>query len=122
MDTIAVTIVIIAVVVLVIMAGIGGYVVGRAFATDATRKASEADGRLHGTLVEVRSDTVVVSQLLSFTQERAFDYRRIAEDALAYLPEGPRKDILNREFRTTDKKMMTKVIEIEDYRKESKKG
>lgn len=116
---VAVIVIVFAALILAVMAGISGYVVGRAFATDDDKKHDE---RLHGTLVEVRSDTVVVSQLLSFTQERAFDYRRIAEDALAYLPEGPRKDILNREFKTTDRKMMTKVIEIEDYRKDSKKG
>lgn len=119
----AVTLIIVASLILAVMAGIAGFALGRARATDDAKKNYEKDDeRLHGTLLGLRSDTVVVSQLLSFTQERAFDYRRIAEDALAYLPDGLRKDILGRELKTTDKKMMFKSVQIEDYRKESKKG
>ena len=101
------------------MAGISGFIIGRAFATD---DANKHDERLHGTLIGLKNDTLVVSKLLSFTQERSFDYRRIAEDALAGMPDGARKDILNREFKIADRKMMTKTVEIEDYRKESKRG
>ena len=119
----AVIVIVFAALALAMMAGIAGYPLGRAFATDDAKKASKTtDERLNETLVVLKSDTLVVSQLLSFTQERAFDYRRIAEDALAYLPDGLRKDILGRELKTTDKKMMFKSVQIEDYRKESKKG
>ena len=119
----AVIVIVFAALALAMMAGIAGYTLGRAFATDDAKKASKTtDERLNETLVVLKSDTLVVSQLLSFTQERAFDYRRIAEDALAYLPDGLRKDILGRELKTTDKKMMFESVQIEDYRKESKKG
>lgn len=119
----AVIVIVFAALALAMMAGIAGYTLGRAFATDDAKKASKTtDERLNETLVVLKSDTLVVSQLLSFTQERAFDYRRIAEDTLAYLPDGLRKDILGRELKTTDKKMMFKSVQIEDYRKESKKG
>ena len=119
----AVIVIVFAALALAMMAGIAGYTLGRAFATDDAKNASKTtDERLNETLVVLKSDTLVVSQLLSFTQERAFDYRRIAEDALAYLPDGLRKDILGRELKTTDKKMMFKSVQIEDYRKESKKG
>ena len=119
----AVIVIVFAALALAMMAGIAGYTLGRAFATDDAKKASKTtDERLNETLVVLKSGTLVVSQLLSFTQERAFDYRRIAEDALAYLPDGLRKDILGRELKTTDKKMMFESVQIEDYRKESKKG
>ena len=111
-----------AVLVLVAMAGVAGYVLGRARAAEDAKKAKRSDERLHVTLVGLKSDTVMVSQLLSFTQECAFDYRRVAEEAIAYLPSGTRKGILERELKTTDKKMMLKTVQIEDYRKESKKG
>ena len=63
----------------------------------------------------------MVSKLLLFTQDRAFDYRRIAEQSVAYLPDGTRKNVLMRELQATDKKVMAKVVKIEDYRKESSK-
>lgn len=114
MDTIAVTIVIIAVVVLVIMTGIGGYVVGRAFATDATRKASEADRRLHETLVGLKRDTLTVSRLLLFTQSRSFDYRAVAIEAIKILSTNdPRKEDLKRKLQDIDGKVQKKVTEIE---------
>ena len=122
MTTAAVTIIVLAVFTLVVMTGIGGYTVGRAHAADAAKKASEADSRLNETLVGLKCDTLVVSRLLLFTQDRAFDYRRVAEEALANFPNGLRRSILEEEFKTNDKKMMAKTIEIQDYRKESKKG
>lgn len=60
MDAIAVTIVIIAVVILVVMTGIGGYALGRASAADDAEKASEADRRLNETLVGCRDKVAVV--------------------------------------------------------------
>ena len=122
MNITAVTIVIIAVIALVVMTGVSGYTLGRARAAEDAKKAKRSDERLHVTLVGLKSDAVMVSQLLSFTQECAFDYRRVAEEAIAYLPSGTRKGILERELKTTDKKMMLKTVQIEDYRKESKKG
>ena len=114
----AVIVIIIAALILAVMAGIGGYVLGRTFATDAAKKTDE---RLHRTLVGLKDDTLVVSKLLLFTQDRAFDYRRIAEQSVAHLPDGTRKNVLMRELQATDKKMMAKVVKIEDYRKESSK-
>ena len=109
----AVIVIVFAALALAMMAGIAGYTLGRAFATDDAKKASKTtDERLNETLVVLKSDTLVVSQLLSFTQERAFDYRRIAEDALAYLPDGLRKDILGRELKTTDKKMCSRASRL----------
>lgn len=119
MDTIAVTIVIIAVVVLVAMAGVAGYVLGRARAAEATtKKTLEADERLHGTLVYCRDRIITVSGLLAFETEQTERYRNVARKAVEALPSKDiRKLLLERKLREADNILRSKIAEVEEVKK-----
>ncbi|WP_164997958.1 family 78 glycoside hydrolase catalytic domain, partial [Candidatus Nanosynsacchari sp. TM7_ANC_38.39_G1_1] len=85
MSATAATIVIIvfAALTLAIMAGIGGYVLGRAHAADATTKKDE---NLYKVLVGCREKTTAVCGLLEFETEQTERYRCIAQRAVEALP------------------------------------
>ena len=114
MDVIAVSIIIFAVLTLAIMAGIGGYVLGRARATEATtKKTLEADERLHGTLVYCRDRIITVSGLLAFETEQTERYRLVALEAIAAIPEGdPRKGAFKTSFEKADARLRDKLEEV----------
>ena len=118
MNIAAVTIVIIAVVVLAIMTGIGGYVVGRASAADVAAKAAKKDERLHGTLVYCRDRIITVSGLLAFETEQTERYRDIARRAVEALPSKDlRKLLLERELQKADNVLQAKIAEVKEVTK-----
>ena len=123
MDAIAVSIIIFAVLTLAIMTGIGGYVLGRASAADDAKMAKKKEEEsLHEALLGLKADTILVSDVLLFTQSRSFDYRAVAIKAVAALSDDDAlKETLEREFQNIDKKIQDKVAKVEEDRC-SKKG
>lgn len=118
MDAIAVTIVIIAVVILVVMTGIGGYALGRASAADDAKKASEADRRLNETLVGCRDKVAVVCGLLNFQVEQTERYAGIARQAVKALPgKNVQNILLERKLREADNILRSKIAEVEEVKK-----
>lgn len=115
----AVIIIIFAAFVLVTMAGVSGFTFGRARATDnAAKKTIKKDERLHEALLDLKADTILLSDILLFTQSRSFDYRQIALEAIEIMStDDPRKENLERKLQDIDGKVQKKVTEIE-----SKKG
>lgn len=115
----AVIVIVFAALALAMMAGIGGYTVGRVRATEATtKKTLEADERLHGTLVYCRDRIITVSGLLAFETEQTERYRDIARQAVEALPS---KDIqrllLERKLREADGLLQAKIAEVEEVTK-----
>ena len=111
----AVTIVIIAVVVLVCMAGIAGYTLGRARAAEATK---EADQRLYGVLIACKEDTITVCSLLDFQVEQTERYRNIARRAVEALPgKNVQNILLERKLREADNILRSKIAEVEEVKK-----
>jgi len=108
-----------AVLVLVAMAGVAGYVLGRARAAEATtKKTLEADERLHGTLVYCRDRIITVSGLLAFETEQTERYRNVARKAVEALPSKDiRKLLLERELQETDDRLRSKLAEVEEVKK-----
>ncbi|MBB1563443.1 hypothetical protein HG436_003510 [Candidatus Saccharibacteria bacterium] len=107
----AVIIIIVAAHVLAVMAGIGGYTLGRARAAEDTKKTDE-------TLVYCRDKTLVVSSLLTFETEQAERYREIARQAVKALPSKDiRKLLLERELREADGLLRSKIAEVEEVTK-----
>ena len=123
MDAIAVSIIIFAVLTLAIMTGIGGYVLGRTSAADDAKMAKKKEEEsLHEALLGLKADTILVSDVLLFTQSRSFDYRAVAIKAVAALSDDDAlKETLEREFQNIDKKIQDKVAKVEEDRC-SKKG
>lgn len=111
----AAAIIVFAIIVLVTMTGIGGYVIGRTHATDdAAKKTIKEDKRLHETLVDLKVDVLFMSELLIFTQSRSFNYREVAIEAIKILSTNdPRKEDLKRKLQDIDGKVQKKVTEIE---------
>ena len=118
MDVIAVSIIIFAVLTLAIMAGIGGYVLGRTSAADDAKKAAKKDERLHGTLVYCRDRIITVSGLLAFETEQTERYRDIARRAVEALPSKDlRKLLLERELQKADNVLQAKIAEVKEVTK-----
>lgn len=111
----AVIVIIIAALILAVMAGIGGYVVGRAHATDDTAKAAKSGESTELALDDLKSGVLYQSNLLIFTLNQAFEYREIASRAIAEMPADHHNVDLERELQEIDAKMSEKVTEIEDY-------
>ena len=109
----AVTLIIVASLILAVMAGIAGFTLGRARATDDTKKASEADSRLNETLVYCKDKTLIVSALLSFETELAEEYRVVALDAITAIPDDdPRKRVYKTSFDKADSRLRDKLEEV----------
>ena len=108
-----------AVLVLVAMAGVAGYVLGRARAAEATtKKTLEADERLHGTLVYCRDRIITVSGLLAFETEQTERYRNVARKAVEALPSKDiRKLLLERELQKADNVLQAKIAEVKEVTK-----
>ena len=118
----AVTLIIFAALILACMAGIGDYVIGRVRATDDAKMAKKQEEEsLHEALLGLKADTILVSDVLLFTQSRSFDYRAVAIKAVEALSDDALKETLEREFQNIDKKIQDKVAKVEEDRC-SKKG
>ena len=118
MDVITVSIIIFAVLTLAIMAGIGGYVLGRTSAADDAKKASEADRRLNETLVGCRDKVAVVCGLLNFQVEQTERYAGIARQAVKALPgKNVQNILLERKLREADNILRSKIAEVEEVKK-----
>ncbi|MFC2369676.1 MAG: hypothetical protein ACFNMB_00400 [Candidatus Saccharimonas sp.] len=110
----AVTLIIVASLILAVMAGIAGFTLGRACATDAAKKASKTtDERLNETLVYCKDKSLIVSSLLSFETEQAEQYRVIALDAITAIPDDdPRKRVYKTSFDKADSRLRDKLEEV----------
>lgn len=114
MDAIAVCIIIFAVLVLAAMSAVGGYTLGRTRAADDAKKAEKRSNvRLHETLVYCKDRVSIVSALLSFETELAEQYRTIAIDAIAAIPDAdPRKKVFKASFEKADGRLRDKLEEV----------
>lgn len=109
----AVIVIVVAAFVLAIMAGIAGYTLGRARATDDTAKAAKKDERLHETLTYCKDRVNIVSGLLSFETEQTERYRAIALDAIAAIHDAdPRKRVFKTSFEEADNRLRSKLKEV----------
>ena len=113
----AVIVIVIAAFVLSVMAGVSGYIVGRAHANDAKMAKKKEEESLHETLLGLKADTILVSDVLLFTQSRSFDYRTVAIKAVAALSDDALKETLERELQNIDKKIQDKVAKVEEVKK-----
>ena len=111
----AVTLIIVTSLILAVMAGIAGFTLGRARATDDTAKAAKSGESIELALDDLKSGVLYQFNLLIFTLDQAFEYRKIASRAIAEMPADHHKVDLERELQEIDAKMSEKVIEIEDY-------
>ena len=102
----AVIVIIIAALVLAVMAGIGGYTLGRA-------RAAEDDERLHKTLVDCKEKTIRISELLRFQLEQTERYNKIARRAVELLPsDNIQTPLLERKLQEADSLLSAKLAEI----------
>jgi len=111
----AVTLIIVTSLILAVMAGIAGFTLGRARATDDTAKAAKSGESIELALDDLKSGVLYQFNLLIFTLDQAFEYRKIASRAIAEMPADHHKVDLERELQEIDAKMSEKVTEIEDY-------
>lgn len=115
---VAVTLIVFFALVLAMMAGIAGYTLGRARATDAAKKASEADSRLNETLLYCKGRTEIIAGLLSFETEQSERYRDIARRAVEALPSKDlRKLLLECELQKADNVLQAKIAEVKEVTK-----
>ncbi|MBB1566218.1 hypothetical protein HG431_000315 [Candidatus Saccharibacteria bacterium] len=106
----AVIVIVIAAFVLAVMAGVGGYTVGRARAANDAKKADE---RLHKTLVDCKDKTIRISELLRFQLEQTERYNKIARRAVELLPsDNIQTPLLERKLQEADSLLSAKLAEI----------
>ncbi len=106
----AVIVIIIAALVLAVMAGIGGYTLGRAH-TDAAK--AKSDERLNRTLVYCKEKTIRISELLRFQLEQTERYNKIARRAVELLPsDNIQTPLLERKLQEADSLLSAKLAEI----------
>ena len=109
----AVIVIIVVSLILAVMAGIAGFTLGRARATDAAAKAAKKDERLNETLVYCKDRVIMASGLLSFETEQAERYRTIALDAIAAIHDAdPRKKVFKANFEKADGRLRDKLEEV----------